>query len=196
MKNLFFGFTLFILYCCASASTPSNEFCFNYGSGVSSVTLEYNGIFKDSKPFGEVTYSSSSKKSCISVKSDRDNTTAVADNFNQLVNSNENKFVLLKIYGNRVPAFPEKLHFYMGVNTSINGHPLTNNLYLAQGHYSSGNNWWVASNSGFYQTCGFIGMTLTDSANNQYCISTTGNLHEVFITAGKCLYNPYECTTQ
>lgn len=193
MKKLIFGLMLFIIYYFANASTPDNKFCFNYGSGVSSVTLQYNGIFKDSERFGEVSYPSSNKQSCISVKSDRNNTAEVAKSFNQLVNSNENKFVLKKIYGNHVPAYPQKLHFYMGINTSINGHPLANDLFLAQGHYSSGNNWWVATNSGFFQTCGYTGMTLTDSANNKYCISTISNIHEVTITAGKCLYNPNAC---
>lgn len=193
MKKSIFGLILFILYCFANASTPDNKFCFKYGNGVSSVTLQYNGISQDSEKIGEVSYSSSDKQSCIYVKSERKNTEETANGFNKLVNSDDNKYVLLVYYGTFVPALPEKLHFYIGTNVSINGVPLTNDLFLAQGHYSSGNNWWVATNSGYYNSCKVRGMTLTDSANNKYCILSHGNLHEVTITAGQCEATPWRC---
>lgn len=192
MKKLFFGFVLFTLYCFVNAATADNEFCFKYKKGISSVNLSYNGIYKDSNEFGEVSYSTSKKKSCISVKSKRTGSEAIANSFNQLVSSNDNKYVLLIMYGSKIPAFPQKLNFYLGVDVSINGIPLGNNMFLAQGHYSSGNNWWVATNSGIYKTCGYEGMTLTDSANNKYCIKANGTLNEVTIRAGQC-YEPYNC---
>jgi hypothetical protein len=45
---------------------------------------------------------------------------------------------------------PKELNFYFGVVVEFSGFPggpVSTTLYLAQGHYSTTNNWWIGGNT-------------------------------------------------
>lgn len=82
----------------------------------------------------------------ITLNADRSGSTQVADSFNGQVGGSSHEYAP---NGGGTGHSPEQLNFYFGVTitfqTGAGSVPV--NVFLAQGHFSSTNNWWIGANA-------------------------------------------------
>ena len=99
---------------------------------------------EDSSPPATVQGPTSDKPNVwtITLKADRSGSEGVANQFNSQVGGAPHEYAP---DGGGTGHSPEKLNFYFGVDVAFGSG--TVRVYLAQGHYSSTNNWWIGSNS-------------------------------------------------
>lgn len=73
---------------------------------------------------------------------------------------------------------PEQLNFYFGVNItfSVDDKQLTTMVYLAQGNYSSTNNWWIGGNA--VVNVGTPSLVLTDGGSIVQTLLMSGGTHD------------------
>ena len=100
------------------------------------------------------------------------NDKTVATNFINHVGNAVNMFGI-----NEPVITPETLHFYAQGEFTINGSPVVNTVYLAQGDNGNGDNWWFGtpeseSNNGK--------LKVYTQDNHQYCLSQGGDFSDPF----------------
>ncbi|WP_200403688.1 WD40/YVTN/BNR-like repeat-containing protein, partial [Fangia hongkongensis] len=155
------------------------------GGGVSSVSYQMEGFeVSDGQP-----YSSSLKEDeytsdgylKITFSAGRHKTDKVADDYRGAVGDHSS-------YGRNTSAdYPGSLNFYIYGPLTINGSPVTEDVYLAQGSNDSGNNWWFGSKNAWQDSGDFMWVKTADG--HQYCISNGNEDDYTFMVSDKCPSN-------
>ncbi len=155
------------------------------GSGVSSVSYQMEGFeVSDGQPYSsslkEDEYTSDGYLN-ITFSAGRHKTDKVADDYRGAVGDHSS-------YGRNTSAdYPGSLNFYIYGPLTINGSPVTEDVYLAQGSNDSGNNWWFGSKNAWQDSGNFMWVKTADG--HQYCISNGDEDDYTFMVSNKCPSN-------
>lgn len=143
-----------------------------YGEGVSDLNFVYSGDHdvSEGQPMRATAFDHGSTAVRLHVFAGRKATPSVAQSLLARVQDQQHLFATKKSDSTR---YPRELNFWVGGALYVNGTPIPEPVYFAQGHHLLTNNWWIGSQSGLYDD-GRDELRLHDAYDQVWCVRELG----------------------
>ena len=166
--------SLFLINSVFAATIRDNPFYFYLESGVTSFEVTYeNSMVTSGQPYEPKfitnTYLNDGKVLYLVFRAGRHKSSPVAKQFYENLGSDSHMYNPFAAQDES----PRELNFFIQTRLKINGSPLENSFYIAQGsNFFSGTNGWLGSKSGTNDNNAYFRVTTQD--NKQYDIIDLG----------------------